>query len=127
MNTKKSWLALFVLLSTPPAYAQSNVSESIISLILGLLTTLAVIFVLANLAKKSKLGQMKSQGMKVVSVLPLSNRERLMLVEVGDSQLLLGVTAHSIQTLKEFSPPLDIQSDDFKTTLAGFMKKNSDV
>lgn len=95
------------------------------SLVLGLLFTLAVIFVLANLAKKTKLGQMKSQGMKVVSVLPLSSKEKLVIVEVGESQLLLGVTANSIHTLKEFSPPLDLKSEDFTATLAGYMKKNS--
>lgn len=46
--------------------------------------------------------------MKIVATMPLGTRERILLVDVGGQQLLLGVTATQINTLHVFSEPVDI-------------------
>lgn len=46
--------------------------------------------------------------MKILAAMPLGTRERVILVEVGGQQLLLGVTASQINTLHVFSEPVDL-------------------
>jgi len=79
---------------------------------LGLLVVLTLMFVLAWLAKRMRLvpGGSHGHALKVLAVLPLSNRERLALVQVGEQQLLLGVTANQINCLHQLEVPLDIKS-----------------
>ncbi|MDR9466749.1 flagellar biosynthetic protein FliO [Marinospirillum sp.] len=79
---------------------------------LGLLVVLTLMFALAWLAKRMRLvpGGSHGHALKVLAVLPLSNRERLALVQVGEQQLLLGVTAHQINCLHQLETPLDIKS-----------------
>ncbi|WP_235188588.1 flagellar biosynthetic protein FliO [Catenovulum agarivorans] len=98
-------------------------------MLFGLVVTIAVIYLLAGLARKTNLGQFKNSTMQVLAVLPLSAKEKLLLVQVGECQLLLGVTGQSINLLKEFSQPLDIKAPDFKQSLTQFIntnKKNND-
>ncbi|MER2492222.1 flagellar biosynthetic protein FliO [Catenovulum sediminis] len=121
-----SMLALCMLCLSTSALAESaSITSSITSLLLALVFTIAVIFALAAVAKKTNIGQMRAGALKIVAVLPISNREKLILLDAGESQLLLGVTANSINLLKEFSPPLDVKQADFKQTLAGFMQKKT--
>lgn len=47
-------------------------------------------------------------AIKVLAAMPLGQRERVILIEVGDTQLLLGVTASGVNRLHEFDPPIDI-------------------
>ena len=49
--------------------------------------------------------------MKIVAAMPLGTRERIVVIEVGGQQLLLGITATQINTLHVFSEPVvDTQS-----------------
>lgn len=48
-------------------------------------------------------------GLHVVSSISLGQRERAILLQVGDEQLLVGVTAQSIQPLHVLSKPVSIQ------------------
>lgn len=76
---------------------------------LGLLVVLLLMFGLAWLARRLRLvpGALGSgEGMKVLAVLPLGQRERLMLVEVGQEQLLLGVTSQQVTLLHRLEQPL---------------------
>ncbi|SFC17410.1 flagellar protein FliO/FliZ [Marinospirillum celere] len=79
---------------------------------LGLLVVIGLMLFLAWLAKRMRLvpGGSHHNALKVLAVLPLSNRERLLLVQVGEQQLLLGVTANQINCLHELDKPLDIAS-----------------
>ncbi|EWH09733.1 flagellar protein FliO [Catenovulum agarivorans DS-2] len=118
------------LLVSPLACAQApELTTSIPTMLFGLVVTIAVIYLLAGLARKTNLGQFKNSTMQVLAVLPLSAKEKLLLVQVGECQLLLGVTGQSINLLKEFSQPLDIKAPDFKQSLTQFIntnKKNND-
>ncbi|MEX1221299.1 MAG: flagellar biosynthetic protein FliO [Idiomarina sp.] len=76
--------------------------DNILALLLSLLVVLAVIFILAALMKRMNI-KMQGHGsnMRVISNTALGPKERLLVVQVGESKLLLGVTAQSIQLLKE--------------------------
>ncbi|WP_016956866.1 flagellar biosynthetic protein FliO [Catenovulum agarivorans] len=123
-------LAMGLTCVSSEALAQSaDLGAAIPTMLFGLCATIAVIYVLAGLARKTNLGQFKNSTMQVLAVLPLTAKEKLLLVQVGDSQLLLGVTSQSINLLKEFSEPLDIKAPDFKQSLSQFInanKKNND-
>ena len=67
---------------------------------LWLMVIIALILALAWLARRfSNFGNFAGQGMKVISALPVGNRERVALVQVGDKQILLGVAPGSVSML----------------------------
>lgn len=70
-----------------------------------------------------------ANGMKVVSSLPLGMKEKLVLVQVGDQQVLLGVTQHNISRIENFSHPViapDAEGlSDFRFKLQEMMQKQS--
>ena len=121
----KAVVTLGLSLVSPFALAQAaDLTSSIPTMLMGLVVTIAIIYLLAGLARKTNLGQFKNNTMQVLAVLPLSAKEKLLLVQVGDSQLLLGVTGQSINLLKEFTEPLDIKAPDFKQSLTQFINSN---
>ena len=80
---------------------------SLVSLGLGLLVVIALIFGCAAMLKRmSGLHGMNSKAMRVVSVMAVGNRERVALVEVGGVQILLGITPSAIRTLHVFETPV---------------------
>ncbi len=121
----------FVFAAEPvPEKATSVVgsSGSLISLGLGLLVVLAVIFACAWLVRRMNgLSGMNNQAMKVVSVMALGTRERIALIEVGGQQILIGITPTAIRTLHVFDEPVvsanDHQSSAFAQRLQGLIGK----
>lgn len=77
------------------------------TMILSLLMVLALIVVLALVLKRFQPGSKSVSGLKVVTSLHLTTRERLVVVQTGDKQLLLGVTAHQITLLDTLDTPLE--------------------
>ncbi|WP_052700105.1 flagellar biosynthetic protein FliO [Methylocucumis oryzae] len=70
------------------------------SWLFGLVVVLALFLALAWLFKQVSGGQTLSQGkLKVIAVLPLGLREKVLLLQVGRKQLVLGVTPGRIETL----------------------------
>lgn len=90
---------------------------------MGLVLVLGLIFAIAWLMRRFGQGTlMGGQHMKVVSSLPLGPREKLLLVDVGGEQLLLGVTPGRINCLHSFNTPVvptEVSSDgsDFSQKL----------
>lgn len=80
---------------------------SLLNLALGLVLILLLIFALAWLARRMGQGGMLTNShIKVMAAMPLGTRERLLVVDVGGQQLLLGITATQINTLHVFSEPV---------------------
>jgi flagellar protein FliO/FliZ len=74
---------------------------------LGLALVVAVILAAAWAMRRMVPGATGAgAALRVVGALPLGPRERLLLVEVGGRQLLLGVTAQQISTLHSFDEPV---------------------
>ncbi len=76
------------------------------SFILSFLMILALIFVCAMLLKKFQPGLQQQNGLKVITSLSLGAKERVVVVQAGEQQLLLGVTAHQITLLDSLEEPL---------------------
>jgi flagellar protein FliO/FliZ len=87
-------------------------------LLAGLVLVLVLFLGLAWLLKRTGVaGGFSHQGLKVLATLPLSTRERLVLVQAGSKQLLLGVAPGRVNLLESFDQPL---VDESKGTQAPF-------
>jgi len=75
--------------------------------LLWLMVIIGLILALAWVAKRFSNGTgFGSQGMKVISALPVGNRERIALVQVGDKQILLGIAPGNVSKLHVFDEPV---------------------
>ena len=72
---------------------------------------------------------MQNPVLKVVASMPLGTRERLMLVSVGDKQILLGVTATQISNLHVFDYPVVVDDkepgSDFSQKLMAILQQKN--
>lgn len=111
--------SLCALLTSAPIYAQTLVSEdlpeatsgfssagSILSIFLSLLLVIAIIFALAYIMRRFNVAQAGNGQMKVVASMMAGQKEKIMVIEVGDQQFMLGVTAHNINHLATLDTPL---------------------
>ncbi|MEX1201219.1 MAG: flagellar biosynthetic protein FliO [Methylophaga sp.] len=103
---------------------------NLLQTLFGLLLVLALIVAMAWLMKRSQqwhgIGQ---QQFKVIAALPLGPREKAVLLQVGEQQLLLGVTPQNVNLLTALEQPLDLnagqQSTVFSDKLKQFMQQRS--
>ncbi|WP_051326549.1 flagellar biosynthetic protein FliO [Aliagarivorans taiwanensis] len=82
----------------------------LLSLFLSLVVVLITIFVCAWVLKKTRVAQLGNGRMKVISQLALSAREKIVVVEVGEQQYLIGVTAQQVQLLDKLEQPLSVET-----------------
>ncbi|MEH6470189.1 MAG: flagellar biosynthetic protein FliO [Halopseudomonas sp.] len=76
-------------------------------LLAGLVLVLVVFLGLAWLVRRSGIaGGFSHQGLNVIATLPLTTRERVVLVQAGSQQLLLGVAPGRVNLLQSFDQPL---------------------
>ncbi len=92
------------LSSTP--FSGWEIFRLIAALILVLLVFLALVWVFRRLQPGVAMGA--ASPLKIVASLPLGTRERLLLVELGKQQLLLGVTPAGITLLHTLAEPLSL-------------------
>jgi flagellar protein FliO/FliZ len=86
-------------------------SSYMLQLVIGLLIVLFCILALAWLAKKMNRFQSLADGsLKVVAGLSMGSRERIVLLQVGEEQLLLGVSPGRINTLHVLDTPLEMMN-----------------
>ena len=87
----------------------SGVGMAQVGEVLAALLLVVVAIVVASwlMRRINGVGLRGNVTMRVISAMPLGQRERLVLVEVGGTQLLLGVTAQGISHLHEFDPPIE--------------------
>ena len=83
----------------------------------GLILVVAAIFCLAWLLKRLKLTQHSQHGLlKIVAGLPLGTRDRIIVLQVGEEQLLLGLSPGRIENLHTLTTPLVDQADEHAMT-----------
>ncbi len=95
---------------------------SVASIFLSLLLVVAIIFALAWVMRRFNVTPSSSGQLKVVASMVAGTRERIMVIEVGDEQHLVGVTANNISHLSKLETPLDTtknasNGDQFKQKL----------
>jgi flagellar protein FliO/FliZ len=112
---------LSALLVPPMAIAAQAVPERssivdagyVVQFLLALGLVLGAIFALMYLLRR--LNQLPGRGaaaMRVIGGLALGAREKLVLVQVGDKQLLLGMAPGQLRTLHVFDQPIVLDDDN---------------
>ncbi len=94
--------------SPPIAPIEPISSPYLMKLTGGLLLVVAIIFVLAWLVKKFNLNQQSQNGLiRIVAGLTIGTRDRIVLLQVGDEQILLGLTPGRIEKLHTLTEPVE--------------------
>lgn len=104
--------ALAVAKAAAPALPSTPMvgGGDIVSLVVSMLIVVAVIVVLGWLYSRSRfVGGGSGDVIQVVASRALGTKERLLVVEVADQQLLVGMTATNVQTLHVFEKPVSIE------------------
>lgn len=90
--------------------ASANMSGNMIKVTVGLLFVVAAIFASAWLFRRfGNFSAVPGNALRIVGGLSLGNRERIVLLQVGEEQLLIGITAGQIRTLHKLEQPIDIE------------------
>jgi flagellar protein FliO/FliZ len=94
---------------------------TILKTLLALVLMSVVLFGLLYLVKKMQMSVPGlSRHMKVVGAVPLGQKERLVMIEIYEEWLILGVTSHQIQVLHRLpKPPPEERPEQMKQS---FMK-----
>ncbi len=107
-------------------HVMTNMDAS--SMILSLLMVLALIFISATVLRRFNLTQQSSNQFKVIASLSLGTKEKVVVVQIGEQQLVLGVCPQQISLLKELKTPIDIQVGKplaLPGNVLSFLQKNS--
>lgn len=110
------------------APAAGSTLSAIGGMVFALLIVLALILALAWLLRRLPVSGMQAQkNLQVVASLSVGPKERLLVIEAGNTQLLIGVTANQISLLHELPTPLPAatQGPGFAALLAKRLGKES--
>lgn len=95
---------------TAPVVADPFSAASVAQLVLGLLFVIGLILLLAWLAKRTLNLTQNTRQIRMIAGLPLGAREKVVLIEVGKEQMLLGVAPGRVNLLTRFDEPV-VDSD----------------
>lgn len=94
----------------PLQVAQVAPAQQLVKMTVGLLIVLLTIFAVAYLVQRySRLSAVGRGDMNVVSSLAVGSKERIVLLQVGKQQVLLGVTPQHISTLHVLPENIDVE------------------
>lgn len=114
------WISLVGLMGPSMAWASaapeavapgSNLSAQLGQLLLGLALVIVLIFVLAWIARRVQ--NITPKGGKVIQIVAsqaLGPKDRLLLVQVGEEQILLGLTVGRITPLHVLKEPVLVEA-----------------
>lgn len=83
----------------------------------GLIIVLAIIFVLAYIVKRLNLAPSSHSVLKTLAVMPLGQKEKIVLLEVGGQQYLLGVTSQQVSVIDKLATPISVETESFAERL----------
>ncbi|MCP4429465.1 MAG: flagellar biosynthetic protein FliO [Gammaproteobacteria bacterium] len=108
------------------AIAIDPVSPSyMMKLTAGLLAVVAIIFIVAWMLKRFNLTQQSQNGLiRVIAGLPLGTRDRIVLLQVGNEQILVGLSPGRIEKLHTLSAPV---VDERKSETTPFASKVNEL
>ena len=111
-----------------PVVMDLGAGAGLLQVTLNLLLVLAAIFVLAWLFKRIQgVSQPAAGALRVTASLPLGPKERLLLVNVGDQQILIGASTAGLNTLHVLTTPLALSEGEtpvsFKERLGAALER----
>lgn len=101
----------------------------LLNVTLGLMLIIGLIFGLSWFVKRFSQGPFSGNShLKIIATMPLGTRERIVLIDAGGQQLLLGITSTHINTLHTFDIPIatnqsDINTSDFGRKLMAILQR----
>lgn len=114
-------LCAFPAWAAPAASPPPSNAGALFQVVLGLLVVLALIYALFWLLRRYAPTQTGAQGaLKVVGGLMLGPREKLVVVEIGETWLLLGVGTGEVRTLHTMPKPAGYVAPAPGEALPGF-------
>ena len=97
--------------------SSSNLSAQLGQMLLGLLLVIGLIFLLAWLLRRvQRIGPRGAQVIKLLATQALGPRDRLVLVQVGGEQILLGLSAGRITPLHVLKEPVHLPDSEPAST-----------
>jgi len=91
----------------------------------GLLLVVVVIFALAWLVKRLNLAQHSQNGLlRIVAGLAVGTKDRIVLLQVGEEQILLGLSPGRIEKLHTLAHPVEIDEATSQSTTMFAQKLN---
>ena len=89
-----------------------GLSTNLLEVTLNLLMVLAAIVILAWIFKRTQgMGQTAVGSLRVTATLPLGPKERILLVQIGDEQIVVGASGGNLRTLHVLEQPLSAASE----------------
>jgi flagellar protein FliO/FliZ len=116
MLSYRTWLLAIIALCSAPAYAASAPNLDLATTLGSLLLVILVILGMAWMLKKMRLPSMTGQkDFTIKRQIALGTKERMLVVQAGDEQFIVGATSHNIQLIAKLDKPLQ---DDAPTDSA---------
>lgn len=132
LTTASGALALHVSAqdATPAVTPPVVMTTGLLQITLNLLLVLAAIVILAWLFKRVQgVGQPAAGQLNVSATLPLGPKDRILLVDIGDEQIVVGASAAGLTTLHVMRTPLGPQTPAppaaFKDKLAAALRRTN--
>ncbi|VAW87510.1 Flagellar biosynthesis protein FliO [hydrothermal vent metagenome] len=95
------------------AISSADSIDSLLQVSIGLAIVLAAIFALAWFVKRVvKVNTAIGGAFKVISILSVGQREKVVLVQLGERQMVLGVAPGSVRLLQILDEPIEAPSLD---------------
>lgn len=125
-------IALFFGLNSSLSFALTADNHALghgelLRVIIGLLVVLMIILLLSWILKRlNNTNLTNSQGFKSLAAMTFGSKEKVMLIQVGERYLLIGITAGSINLLCDFGEQLPQGFDgEPRSTFAALLKSAS--
>ena len=100
---------LYALEQAAPAAADPFSASYLFKLVAVMGFILLLIFALAWMMKKMQVAQNSQNGLiNIVSAISVGQRDRIALIQVGEEQILVGLTPGKIEKLHELKQPLTL-------------------
>lgn len=110
------------------AAAGGSTLASLGGMVLALVVVVGLILALAWVLRRLPGGALRGHGgLKLVASLAVGPRERVLVVDVGGEQLVLGVTSHQVSLLHRLEQPLPAEppGEGFAALLAKRMQRDA--
>ncbi len=108
--------------SEPSIYSMRYMVQVVGSLLLVLGCMLGVLWFIRKL---HGMPAGEKHAIRILGSLKVGTREKILLLEAGDSQLLIGVAAGSVRTLHVFSEPITGPGEGDGRTFDALLKRNT--